>query len=251
MYNKKKKKYSNKLVVIILFIVMFVILFLLFNNDSNYNFLGRTVKNISSNIYEILSDPFITDDNSSLLSEVYIDTLQKEVEELRELLNLNETTSEFALINTTVLNRCGNYWFNSLTVDKGSDDGITVDMIAIDSNGVVGKVVKTTSSSSEVKLLTSVNDDFQVAVAINDSTFGLLNDYRDGFFVVEGIGKYTDVKAGDIVNTSGLGGLFPKGILIGEVEKIENNKNGLDIDIYVKSKVNYNNIYYVSILKRG
>ena len=57
------------------------------------------------------------------------------------------------------------------------------------------------------------------------------------------------IQVGDVVTTSGLGGMFPRGIYIGTVEKIESDKYGLSKTLGVKTTQNFNNIHYVTVLK--
>ncbi len=245
---KKKRKKRKKLIIIVLSFIIILILFVLFNRSSDYNIVEKGIKGVVNGFYNSIVTPFFKSNDDKLLNDAFIESLETEINDLKNILNLNQTLSEYSIINATVINRNVNYWSNSITINKGSSDGIDIDMIVIDNNGLLGKVIKTTSKSSEIKLLTSVNDGFQISAGINNIAYGMISSYSNQLFLLEGINKYDDVKVDDIVTTSGLGGVFPKGIYIGEVEAIETANNGVDLNIYVKANTNYNHIYYVTVL---
>ena len=67
--------------------------------------------------------------------------------------------------------------------------------------------------------------------------------------LISGVDSLVEIKVGDVVTTSGLGGMFPRGIYIGEVETITNDKYGLSKTLGVRMNQNFNNIHYVTILK--
>ena len=127
-------------------------------------------------------------------------------------------------------------------------------MAVITKKGLVGKISKVSDNSSEVKLITSDDINFKISVAIktNDiDNYAILNGYdkKTGCIKATGIDKTTEIKKDDIVLTSGLGDMFPGGIYIGTVEKVESDKYNLSKNIYVKTYQDFNDIHYVTILK--
>ena len=86
----------------------------------------------------------------------------------------------------------------------------------------------------------------------DNNLYGLINsyDYNKNVLELEGISNTKDVNIGDYVYTSGLGGVFPTGILIGIVEEITTDSYDLAKIIKVKPSADFNDINYVSILKR-
>lgn len=129
-------------------------------------------------------------------------------------------------------------------------------MAVITKDGLIGKISKTSNYSSEVKLITSDDTNFKVSIAIktNDKdNYAILSGYdkKNGTIKATGIDKTTNVEVGDRVVTSGLGEMFPAGIYVGEVEKIEKDKYNLSKTIYIKTYQDFNNIHYVTVLKVG
>lgn len=181
--------------------------------------------------------------------------LEDEVDKLQKTLELNQVLSKDAYLNATVVNRNLGYWYNTITIDKGSKNGVKVDMPVVVSEGLIGKVSKVTNFNSTVKLLTSddVNNKISVKISVDGkNVYGLLSGYDKSFrsFIVEGIADNTEIKEGDMVLTTGMGDIFPSGILVGKVSKITKDNFDLARTVEVKSDVNFDDIRYVTILKR-
>ena len=126
-------------------------------------------------------------------------------------------------------------------------------MAVITKDGLVGKISKVYSNSAEVKLITSDDSNYKVSVSIkiNDGeSIAILNGYdiENNLVKVVGVNKNSNVQVGDNVLTSGLGGVFPGGIYIGKVEKIESDKYNLSNNVYIKTTQDFNNIHYVTVL---
>ena len=181
--------------------------------------------------------------------------LRRELEALKSELNIENTLSDYEYLNATVISRNVGYWFNIITIDKGSYNGIKKDMVVINAKGLIGKIIRTTNFTSDVRLITTSDTNNKISVSISngsDNLYGLINsfDYNDNYLEVEGISNTKNVSIGDKVYTSGLGGIFPSGILIGEVSDITTDSYDLAKLIKVIPSVNFNDINYVSILKR-
>ena len=181
--------------------------------------------------------------------------LEDEVEKLRKTLDLNQTLSQDAYLNATVVNRNLGYWYNTITIDKGSKNGVEVDMPVVVSEGLIGKVSKVTNFNSTVKLLTSDDINNKISVKINvdgKNVYGLLSGYdkKTGAFIVEGIADNTEIKKGSMVLTTGMGDIIPSGILVGKVSKITKDNFDLARTVEVTSDVSFDDIRYVTILKR-
>ena len=182
------------------------------------------------------------------------ESLEKEIQELKEELELNKTLTEYEPINATVLSRNKSYWFNTITIDKGSKSGIKNNMAVITKNGLIGKITKVSNYSSEVKLITSDDVKFKVSVSIKtneDDNYAILNGYdkKTGLIKISGIDKTTNINVDDSVLTSGLGEMFPSGIYVGQVKEIKNDKYNLSKIVYIKTNQDFNDIHYVTVLK--
>ncbi len=181
---------------------------------------------------------------------------KKEVADLEELLNLNSTFSENSYVNATVLSRNVGYWYDDIILDKGSNDSISESSAVINQDGLIGYITSVAKKrSSTVKLLTNSNiNKISIKIEVGDSfVYGLLTGYdRDtNTFKIEGISENTGIPENARVTTTGLGDKFPSGLLIGTVEEVTLDNFELAKTVYVKPSTNFNDIHYVSVLKRG
>ncbi len=181
--------------------------------------------------------------------------LKKEVEDMKKTLELNHVLAESSYLNATVVNRNLGYWYNTITIDKGEKNGVKKDMAVIVSEGLVGKVIKTTAFNSTVKLLTSddANNKISVKIQVGDQfVYGLLSGYnkKNRTFSIEGISSNMKIPKGSIVTTTGMGDVFPSGIVIGKVKSIKTDNFDLAKTVIVEGSVDYDDINYVTILKR-
>jgi rod shape-determining protein MreC len=146
-------------------------------------------------------------------------------ERLQKLLQFRERVSSSA-IAAEVIGQDPSAWFKSVTINKGQKNGVKQGMAVISPEGVVGQILKTAPYHSTVLLITDYN-----------SAIDSIIQRTRAKAIVEGIGenrcqlKYLlrseDVRTGDIVVTSGLGGNFPKGLMVGEIRKVDKGDHGI------------------------
>lgn len=181
--------------------------------------------------------------------------LRRQLEALKEELDIDYSLTDYEYLNASVISRNVGYWYNTITIDKGTYNGVDKDMVVINGKGLIGKVIRTTTFTSDVRLITTSDTNNKISVKISNgdyNLFGLINsyDYSDNLLEVEGISNTRDVNVGDYVYTSGLGGVFPSGILIGTVTEITTDSYDLAKIIRVTPSTDFTDINYVSILKR-
>lgn len=181
--------------------------------------------------------------------------LRKQIDSLKEELKIDYTLNEYEFLNATVINRNVSTWYNTITIDKGTYNGVKVNMVVVNSKGLIGRVVSTTTFTSDIRLLTTSDTNNKISITITNglsSVNGLINNYNynTNYLEVEGVSNTEEVTNGSYVYTSGLGGIFPSGILIGTVENIKTDEYDLAKLIDVKPIADFNDINYVAILKR-
>ncbi|MBM7697882.1 rod shape-determining protein MreC [Kurthia huakuii] len=190
-------------------------------------------------------------------------TLQAEVNELtvenkrlQKLVGKQDSLRKYDPIQANVIARNPDQWEEKLILNQGSNDGVKLNMAVITAQGLIGKVVQTTPQTSEVELLSTSNTNYRVSATIANKkkeTNGLIEGYdrKRGELILKRVDSELSVKKGDKVTTSGLGGIFPKGILIGEVTKVSTDDFGLTKLAYVKPAADFSMIDHVIIAKRG
>lgn len=281
MGKKKKinieKKYILMMIIAIIMIVLAILSYGL-KKKKDLNIVESFVKDAIVSVEKIIFYPFkftinlfqdygelkdIKEENDILKTSLNrIESIEAENIELRQQLdnlkkelNIDYTLTDYEYLNATVTSRNIGFWYNTITIDKGSSSGVEVEMPVINAYGLLGKVVSTTSFTSTVRLLTTTDTNNKISVSIisnEEKLHGLINGYNydSGTLEVEGISNTKTVRVGDLVYTSGLGGVFPSGILIGTVESITTDSYDLSKIINVKPSTDFDDINYVTVLAR-
>ena len=188
--------------------------------------------------------------------EVQLNDLKKDNEKMKEVLKLQDTLNEYSLINATVIARNPDTWRDIVTINKGSNDGLTPQMSVMSDNGLVGKVLDVNPTSARVALLSN-NDNTLVRVAAmiqgeKESIYGTLTgfDHEKNILIMSQIQATQEIKVGDKVVTSGLGGVSPSSLYIGTVEEVAMDRFGLYKEVRIKPAADTNDVRYVTVVKR-
>lgn len=169
-----------------------------------------------------------------------------ENERLKKLLAL-KSSIQVPSVAATVIGEDSAPWYRSIMIDRGSVDGLSEGMPVMATSGVVGRVVKVASSSSRVLLLTDHAS--SIAAMIQRSRArGVLKGKGGGSCSLEFTVREDDVKVGDIVTTSGVGGVFRKGQVLGEVTMVKKGEYGMFQTIDVRPAVNTFHLEEVLVL---
>ena len=117
-------------------------------------------------------------------------------------------------------------WFKTVLVDKGEMDGVARDMAVAVAEGLVGRIIEVFPSTAKVLLITDPNSGVDVIVQRTRAQ-GIMEGRVEDFCVLKYVRKSDEVQVGDKVITSGLGGIFPKGLLTGTVVRVERKRPGI------------------------
>ena len=140
-------------------------------------------------------------------------------------------------------------WFQVLWINKGTNDGVAGDMVAVTPFGPVGKLHKVFDDAASIILLTDVNS--SVAVRLQSTrVVGILEGKGDGTCAMKYVSKRAEVKIGEKIVTTGLDGIFPEGLLVGYVSGITKEEGEMFQEILVLPAQDLNTIEEVAILKR-
>jgi len=166
---------------------------------------------------------------------------------LRELLNLKQTRSE-SLILGEVLSRGTGYYQNSWRINLGLKDSLSTNMPVLTNNGLVGKIAKVYPTSSLLQILTDPNS--RVSVLNQRSReVGVLGSQGLNYLVAL-FPPQSNIKTGDVLVTSGLGGVFPKGLHIGVIKKKLKGESDVLTSWYIQPFENFNRVEEVLVMKR-
>jgi len=152
-----------------------------------------------------------------------------EVERLRKLLKLSTGRRDVVAV-ARVFARDPTNWFRMIWIDKGSADGVKKDMVVVTPSGPVGRINRVIENSASVMLITDINSSVAVRTQVSRLE-GILEGSGGDICYLKYISKDAGISPGERLVTSGLDGIFPRGLLIGVVTEVR--KEGGDMFQYV------------------
>lgn len=278
MTNKKFDKRYLFIFVVIAIAIVLTILAASLNKERDLNPIEKALKDMGTVVIKVVSTPFnfVHDKIDEMVekNDIYEkykeiknkeeqidsviaqnDNLKDEIDKLKETLNLNTILSDKVYMNATVVTRNIDYWYNEITIDKGSKNGIEKGMAVVVPKGLIGQITKVSNYTSTVKLLSNENMSDKISVKIkvgDDYVYGLISAYdaKTNTYTVEGISENVKIEKDADVVTTGMGTIFPSGLIVGKVKEVTTDNFDLSKVVEVKSSVDFNDIDYVTVLKR-
>lgn len=179
----------------------------------------------------------------------------RELERLRSLLGFKTSNPQYELLAARVIGRSFSNWFSTLTIDAGSKDGVAKNMVVITPQGVVGRISAVGPYSSEVLLITDPQGPAGAVVLVQDTRIpGVVEGVGDGtgMLHMKHIPYDANIQEGQLVVTSGLGTVFPAGLPIGRVQRVEREAepSALQQDALIAPAVDFNRLEEVLIITR-
>lgn len=236
------KKFQNKPLLFGLVVSLIIIFFVFLTSLSNRTTLGinsllqiptKVVSYILQTGYELLHFKSIANENRRLHNER--ETLKSKLTALDEALSENKRLREILAVKDKLLTRAVvsrvtgrdfSNWSESLIIDKGSKDDVHEDMAVLANGAVIGKVTAAGRSSARVSLIT--DPEIRVSVVSQRGRVGgLLYGIGRGRSIMKFIPKEADIKPGDLIVTSSVSGVYPKGFLVGKVLSVKYELNKL------------------------
>ncbi|MBE7022421.1 MAG: rod shape-determining protein MreC [Ruminococcaceae bacterium] len=273
-----KKNKHLRVVVLVMTIVIFVFMGISFasyskNTSSPNGILGtvlQPVQNLLSYVGNGVGGFFgfvgdmkdMQEENLELKEEIQelseklrdLDSYSQENQRLRQLLELKEGSPQLDMVGCEVIAKDPGNWFYSFTVDKGAGDGIEKNDTVVSGAGLVGHVTEVgpnwarvqsiIDSNSSVGALISRTQDF----AIVDGDLTLADS---GKCILSYVTQAPSLVLGDAVVTSGLGGVYPEGILIGTVSEIISDSMGYSQSAVVDTAVDFERIREVMVIRNA
>lgn len=178
-----------------------------------------------------------------------LEIIKSENETLKEYVNLKDKYQEYQTIPAYIINRDINNYSKTIIINVGEKDGIEPDMTVIADKGLVGHVISTTENTAKV----------QTIIDTSTSVSSIISTSREAIIVNGTLENNSTLKAtyipteatlleNDNVETSGLGGIYPKGIHIGTIKQIVNTQNSIDRYAFVETAVNFEKLETVLVI---
>lgn len=192
--------------------------------------LGNVVTNLTAD-QQTLSE--LKAENEQLRARnVELEEAAQSVERLQGLLELQDVNN---LQSTAahIISGAGDSWSSTVTIDKGTTSGVSVGMPVTSASGIIGQIVECGPTTSTVRLIT--DESSSVSAMLQTSRLqGMLDGTVGDQLRLSLIPTDGEVSVGDVVVTSGLGGVFPKGLPLGEVTSVENSPGASYLTIVVE-----------------
>ena len=194
---------------------------------------GAQVQGVVANVQDILT---VHQQNQLLRSEVEQLRVQNvqaneyaaENIRLRELLGYTQSARQFDLVMARVIGREPTTWTRMIVIDRGTQHGVQKNMAVITARGLVGTVTDAGPISSKVQLILDPRS-AAGALVQRSRVAGVVKGTPDDAMHprMVNVPKSQDMAVGDIIVTSGFGGIYPKGIMVGTVSAVKNDSGGL------------------------
>ena len=168
---------------------------------------------------------------------------------LKEYLNLKNKYADYSTVPGYIIERTYSNYDKIVTINIGSDDGIEANMPVISEQGLVGRVLSVTKNTAKVETIVDTASTVSANVSsakesmLIKGTISSTNELRATSIPTE-----STILQGDEIVTSGLGGIYPKGILIGTVDNVVNTKNEMDRYATVKTATDFNSLSEILVI---
>ena len=177
----------------------------------------------------------------------------KELEDLRKLYQLDQDYTSYDKVAASVIAKGSGNWYNTFTVNRGTDDGVQVDMNVISDGGLVGIGTEVGRKWATVRSI--IDDDNNVSAMLLDSSenciiTGSLSLIESGKLALSELRTYASVSTGERVVTSNISDKYLPGILIGYVDSVQDDSNLLTKTGYVIPAVDFRSVNTVLIIKQ-
>ena len=176
---------------------------------------------------------------------------QIELNNLRELYALDNKIPGFEKLAARVIGKSSGNWFSTFTIDKGSKDGILVDMNVICGNGLVGIVTGVTDNTAIVRSIIDGSSNVTGMLVTSSDTCNIRGDLElmdSGYVHLEYLRKDVEVSDGDMIVTSNISEKYIQGILIGYVKNITEDANSLTQSGYLVPAVDFERLSEVLVI---
>ena len=167
---------------------------------------------------------------------------------LSKLLELKETLPA-PRITARIIGRDPSQWFKTFSIDRSRSDGVMKGMPVITAEGVVGQILD--GGNKRAKVLQTIDPNSAIEVRIqNTRTQGIIKGTGTNYRLLY-VPKNNDVNPGDLLVTSGLGGVFPKGLAVAVVSSVISNRRGMFLEIEAEPVVDFSRLENVIVIMKS
>lgn len=275
--NKSSRIHSRRnrnkplLIVLIIFVLTICIYILsLFNVPLLSNVSSGVVSfiyNTSSTVKGVITSGFdyfgsvsaLKKENELLKSKVQdlesqivdLQALNVENSDLEEMLKIDLNYSHYKKTYANIIYRSYDNWSETFVINKGKSDGIKEKQTVISSLGLVGFISSVSEDTSVVTTILDINSSLSVQIATINELAIVKGDYfakEKGYVKLTNIPVNVELSVGEKIYTSGIGSIYKKGILLGEIVEVESKKNQIDRYAYAKPFTDFKSLSVVAVI---
>ncbi len=258
-----------KLVAIFLLII-FVVFSLLSDKVFQFRFVQDIAAAVTAPFQEAINTPFdslakrissaksmdeLIAENNMLKEEVYLlrqqvatlKELERENAALRQYMELRSAFPELRFIEAGVIGSDPSNIVKAITINKGSDEGIISGMTVMTPGGLVGQVIQVTKSTSKVLLISDTSNSV-TALVQGSRAQGVVNGERSKYLRMRYLPQSAILNVGDKVITSGIGGVYPPGILVGGITSFSKKDTDIFQEAIIETAVDLNSLEVVLVV---
>lgn len=266
---------EHKILTLILsiFFILVIVVVISYSNIGSSTVLGRSVNKVvatiqgpvssagngvKSGLYGILQFRSILKENEELKDQIsdlnreiiQIKMTEAELAELQNLSNIlgyENVTPYYTYLTADVVAMDGSNWFNLFTINAGTKDGVYKDAVVINGDGLIGRVLETGSDWAKVISVIDESNSVSFKIFRDMQLLGILSGDGKGSLKGYMVDTEAAVIEGDILITSGMG-MYPEGIPIGKVKKVEWNNDTLLKTVTIEPSAYFKNLQKVTVL---
>ena len=266
-----KKKKTGMVGTIITIIILIILVFISNLNITSFSHIGNAINNIimplQSGITHLKNKIskndafFVTMDNLKAENEKLkqrniqleedlreLETIQAENKTLKEYLNISEQYNGYETVPAYIINKDISNYSEIFVINAGSKSGISENMTVIAAEGLVGHVISVTENTAKIQTLVDTSN--VVSATLDNSKDNVIcrgtldgNELKATY-----VSPDTVLTEGEKLYTSGMGGIYPKGIYVGEIKKINDTKNITNRSFIVEAGVDFKNLETVLVI---
>jgi rod shape-determining protein MreC len=267
------KEHKVLTVILSVFFILIIVVVISYSNIGNSTVLGRSVNKVialiqgpvssagngvKTGVYGIFQFRSILAENEKLKDQIadlnreiiQIKLTEAELAELQNLSNIlgyENVTPYYNYVTADVVAMDGSNWFNLFTINAGTEDGLYKDAVVINGDGLIGRVLEVGSDWAKVISVIDESNSVSFKVFRDMQLLGILSGDGKGSLKGYMIDTEAAVIEGDVLITSGIG-MYPEGIPIGKVKKVEWNNDTLLKTVTIDPSAYFKNLQKVTVL---
>lgn len=177
-----------------------------------------------------------------------LEIIKAENATLKEYVNLKDKYSEYSTKPAYVIERDFSNYSKIIVINLGKNDGIDVNMTVISEKGLVGHVISVTDTTAKVQTIIDTSNAVSSRITTSRDSILLKGSLNETFLKATSIPTDSTIIEGDLVETSGIGGIYPKGIYIGTIKRVVSTKNITDRYAFVEPAVDFSKLETVLVI---